>query len=157
MLDHMLFIWCIFFVLCIVTEAATMSLVAVWFMPGALIAMVLSLLSAPVWLQVLVFLVLSALLLLFTRRLSARLLGHKTAATNADRVIGKEGIVTETINDIEAAGQVKVLGQIWSARCDDPLVTVPVGTALFIKRTEGVRLIVSPVPSSLQQNNNSDK
>lgn len=144
----MLLIWGVFFVLCIIAEAATMSLVAIWFMPGALLALLLDLLHIPVWVQVPVFLLVSVALLVFTRRWSAALLGRKPEPTNADRAVGKEGIVTETVSSSAQTGQVRVLGQIWTARSDDDDTVIPAGTEVTVLRIEGVRLIVSPIPKA---------
>ena len=80
-----------------------------------------------------------------TARLSARLRHPKVQPTNADRVIGQIGIVTEVISDRAQAGQVRVMGQIWSARTDDTTDEIAVGCEVRVLRIEGVKLIVTPI------------
>ena len=145
MIDIMLFIWIGFFILSIIVEANTMNLIAIWFMPGTLAAIVLAFLNVAVWIQVLVWLLITAAVFAATWRLSARLRHPKHQPTNADRVIGQTALVTETISDREQTGQVRVMGQIWSARTDDTVDEIPTGTDVRIMRIEGVKLIVTPL------------
>lgn len=145
MIDYMLYIWIVFFILSVIVEANTMNLIAIWFMPGTLIAIVLSLFSVPVWLQVLIWLVVTVAVFASTWNLSARLRKPKVQPTNADRVIGQTAIVTETISDRTQIGQVRVMGQIWSARTDDTADEIPAGTEVRVLRIEGVKLIVTPI------------
>ena len=147
MIDYMLYIWIGFFILSVIVEANTMNLIAIWFMPGTLIAIVLSLLSAPVWLQVLIWLIMTVIVFASTWNLSARLRKPKVHPTNADRVIGQTAIVTQTISDRDQVGQVRVMGQIWSARTetDETADEIPAGTEVRVLRIEGVRLIVTPI------------
>ena len=145
MIDYMLYIWIVFFILSVIVEANTMNLIAIWFMPGTLIAIVLSLFSVPVWLQVLIWLVVTVAVFASTWNLSARLRKPKVQPTNADRVIGQTAIVTETVSDRTQIGQVRVMGQIWSARTDDTADEIPAGTEVRVLRIEGVKLIVTPI------------
>ena len=145
MLDYMLYLWIGFFVLSVIVELNTMNLIAIWFMPGTLVAIVLALFSVPVWIQVTVWLALTIIVFAATGRLSARLRHPKVQPTNADRVIGQTALVTETISDREQTGQAKVLGQIWSARTDDTAEEIPVGTEVRVVRIEGVKIIVSAI------------
>ena len=145
MIDIMLFIWIGFFILSIIVEANTMNLIAIWFMPGTLAAIVLAFLNVAVWIQVLVWLLITTAVFAATWRLPARLRHPKHQPTNADRVIGQTALVTETISDREQTGQVRVMGQIWSARTDDTVDEIPTGTDVRIMRIEGVKLIVTPL------------
>ena len=145
MLDYMLYLWIGFFVLSVIVELNTMNLIAIWFMPGTLVAIVLALFSVPVWIQVTVWLVLTIIVFAATGRLSARLRHPTVQPTKADRVIGQTALVTETLSDREQTGQAKVLGQIWSARTDDTAEEIPVGTEVRVVRIEGVKIIVSAI------------
>ena len=145
MIDIMLYIWIGFFVLSVIVEVNTMNLIAIWFMPGTLIAIVLALLSVPVWIQVLVWLLITVIVFAATGRLSKRLRHPKPQPTNADRVIGQTAIVTETISDRTQTGQARVMGQIWSARTDETETEIPAGTEVRVLRIEGVKLIVTPI------------
>lgn len=143
MIEYMLYIWIGFFILSVIVEANTMNLIAVWFMPGTLAAAILALLSVPVWIQVLVWLVITVAVFASTWRLSARLRRPRVHPTNADRVIGQSAVVTENISDRTQTGQVRVMGQIWSARTDDTADEIPTGTEVRVLRIEGVKLVVS--------------
>ena len=145
MIDIMLYLWIGFFILSVIVEASTMSLTAIWFMPGTLIAIVLSLLAVPVWFQVSVWLVITVVVFAATWRLSKRLRRPRVQPTNADRVIGQTGIVTEAISDRDQCGQVRVLGQVWSARTDESADVIEAGAEVRVIRIEGVKLIVAPI------------
>ncbi len=145
MIDIMLYIWIGFFILSVIVEVNTMNLIAIWFMPGTLIAIILALFSVPVWIQVLVWLFVTVTVFAATYRLSARLRHPKHQPTNADRVIGQTAIVTETVSDRTQTGQARVMGQIWSAKTDDSADEIPVGTEVRVLRIEGVKLIVTPL------------
>ena len=136
------YIWLAVIVLSVITEAATFTLVSVWFVPGALIAMILAFIpTIPLWVQIVVFLVITLLLLIFLKPIANKLLIGKKVATNADSVIGETAVVTETINNLEAKGQVKVKGQIWTARAADQNTTYEAGDILNVIAIEGVKLI----------------
>ena len=138
----MLFLWIAALALAVVMEALTSDLVAIWFVPGALISLVLSLLSVPPFVQILVFLVVGTALVISTRPLCRRLLKGKDVKTGAEALIGKTCIVTEEIRNIDEVGEVKVGGLHWSARTKDPMRVIAIGEQVEILAIEGVKLIV---------------
>lgn len=141
-MDHILpFLWLFVAVVAIITEAFTVSLVSVWFVPSALIAMILAFCGVPYWIQIPVFLLLSVLLILFMKPIAKKVLGVKHIATNADSLIGEQAIVTEEINNLEAKGQVKIRGQVWTARAQDKTKIYQKGEVLNVIAIEGVKLI----------------
>ena len=136
-------VWLIALVIFALAEAATVSLVSIWFAAGALAALVVSLFTDNLFVQCAVFLAVSALCMALVRPLAQKRfspLPHQRT-TNLDRLIGTEAVVTETIDNLAATGQVKASGQIWTARTetDEP---VPVGTVVTVLRIEGVKMIV---------------
>ena len=135
------FVWLGVVVLAVIVEMSTVTLVSIWFLPSALVAMILAFCGVPLWIQILVFLVLSGLFLIFIMPLSKKLFGMKHVATNADSLIGEKAVVVENINNLEACGQVKVRGQIWTARTADGSVTYEKGEILNVIAIEGVKLI----------------
>ena len=143
MLDYMLYIWICFFVISVIIELSTMNLVAIWFMPGIFAAIVLANFSVAVWIQVLVFVVVTILLFATMARWVRRFLRLHNEPTNADRVLGETAIVTEPISNLQQRGQVKVLGQIWTARSMDDR-EISTNTSVIVVRIEGVKLIVIP-------------
>ena len=137
-------IWLLLVVAFLIAEAATVTVISLWFAAGALAAMATALLSGSVWLQAGVFLVVSAIALTALRPLVRKYLTPKLTATNVDSVIGSVGIVTTAINNVAAAGQIKLNGMEWTARSSSGEV-IPAGTQVTVERIEGVKVFVSPV------------
>ena len=125
-----------------VIEGVTPQLVSIWFAGGALVSLIVSLFGAPLWVEVIVFVAVSAILLILTRPLVKRRFAKQIVKTNADALVGGEAVVTQTINNVEGSGLAKILGQVWSARSATG-ETIPEGTAVTVERIEGVKLIVS--------------
>lgn len=138
-------LWLGLLVLSILTEAGTRNLVAVWFMPGEILGIVLGYFGVPLWIQILQFLILTTVLLILTRPLVKRLLPQKPVSTNADRVIGEEALVTQRICFSEGSGQVRVLGQVWSAKAENPDTVIENDSLVRVVRIEGVRVVVCPL------------
>lgn len=136
--------WLAAFIVFAIGEAVTVGLVSVWFAVGALAALFATALGAGLWLQIAVFLGVSALALALFKPLSSKFLKPRLSATNADRVIGAAALVTETIDNAQAQGQVKVNGQVWSARSAQDVV-IHEGTDVRVLRIEGVKVIVETV------------
>ncbi len=134
-------IWAILMVLMLLLEAATQSIVSIWFAAGALAALLLAALGASVPVQVSVFFFVSGLLLAFLLPYLRRKMEIKRTPTNADRIIGAEGIVTETIDAIEGTGQIRVMGMTWSAASVNGEV-LPEGVSVLVKDIKGVRAVV---------------
>ncbi|MEG1426842.1 MAG: NfeD family protein [Oscillospiraceae bacterium] len=135
------YIWLALIILGIIIEAASPQLVSIWFVLGAVAALVASFFGVPVWGQVLLAIVVSIVALVATKPLVKRIVAHKFTGTNADRYIGKEGIVITEINDVMGTGRVMVLGSSWSAISPDVRI-IPAGTKVFVEKIEGVKLLV---------------
>lgn len=134
-------VWLVAAIVFAILEAATVGLTSVWFAVGALAALAAELLGATLWLQIVIFLLVSAVTLYFTRPLVKKYVNNKVEPTNADMLIGKECRVTETVDNISGTGAVYVDGKTWTARCDGEEI-IPVGELVIAKRIEGVKLIV---------------
>lgn len=143
-------IWLVLMVVFLVTEASTVTLVSLWFAAGSLAAMIVSLLSGAIWLQVAVFLAVSAILLTALRPLVRKYVTPKLTRTNIDSVIGSTGLVTVAIDNVAAAGQVKLGAMVWTARSTSG-ETIPEGTLVRVDKIEGVKVLVSPaeVPANI--------
>ena len=70
--------WLGVLVICLIVEGAVPGLVSIWFAFGALVALLTSLLNAPLWLQVTVFLVVSLAALFLTRPLVKKYVNGRT-------------------------------------------------------------------------------
>ena len=139
---NMTIFWLIAFILFVVGEAVTVGLVSIWFAVGSLGAPLTAGLGGGLWLQIAVFLILSALSLMLLKPLSRKwMAGHKAARTNADRVIGETALVTEDIDNTMATGQVQVDGQIWTARSAHGVV-IPAGSRVKVLSIQGVKVMV---------------
>lgn len=133
--------WLIALIVLVVGEAVTVGLTFIWFAVGALGALLVTALGGQLWLQIVAFLVLSALSLILVRPLATRFMKPGISPTNADRVIGMTAVVTETIDNLAGAGLVNISGQIWSARSQHNVV-IPVGAEVKVLRIEGVKVFV---------------
>ena len=142
-------LWLILTLVFLVTEAATVTVVSLWFAAGSLAAMVVALLGCRIWIQVLVFLVVSAAALTALRPLVRKYLTPKLTVTNIDSVIGSVGLVTTAIDNIEAHGQVKLGAMEWTARSTSGQ-PIEAGTRVRVDRIEGVKVFVSPVEVTAQ-------
>lgn len=141
-MEYMIWIWLGAAVVFGILEAMTAGLISVWFVAGAVAAMVAAMLEADVMVQAGVFIVVSALALALTRPLVRRWTQTRTVATNADRVLGQTAKVTEAVDNDNSMGAVYVDGKTWSARSSDGSV-IPAGTRVQVERMEGVKLFVS--------------
>ena len=139
-------IWLVLLLLFAGTEALTVGLTSIWFAAGALCALIAALLGGPLWVQIALFLAVSALCLLAVRPLAKRLLNSRVEPTNADRVIGEQAQVTEDIDNIRGKGAVVIRGVVWTARSEDGSC-VPSGTLVKVLRIEGVKVFVERTPA----------
>ena len=141
---NVIIFWAILLVAFLVIEAGTAGLTSIWFALGAAGALI-SAAVAPtldlLWLQVMIFLIISGVSLYFTRPLAKKYAKVKETATNANRVLDMVGIVRETIDNMEGTGTVYVNGKLWTARTEGE-APIEVGTSVDVLRIEGVKLIV---------------
>ena len=143
-------LWLVLLVAFLAAEAATVSMVSLWFAVSALVALLVALLGGPGWLQGTLFLVISAVLLALLRPIVRRYISPRITATNVDSVIGSTGLVTAAIDNVSAAGQVKLGAMEWTARSTSGQ-PIPVGTRVRVDKIEGVKVYVSPaeVPANV--------
>ena len=134
--------WLIVLVVLIATEVATMGLTTIWFAAGALVAAIISLLGGNVWWQVGIGLVVSLLLLFFTRPIAVKYFNRERVRTNVESLVGRQAIVISEVNNLQGTGQVNISGQEWSARASSDSVTYPVGSVVNVVAISGVKLIV---------------
>ncbi len=143
-------VWLGLMVVFLVVEAACpIHLVSIWFAAGSLAALAAAALGAALWLQVALFLVVSALLLAALWPLVRKYLNPSLSATNVDAVVGTVGYVTAPIDNVAAQGQVKLGGMEWSARSTTG-DAIPQGVQVQVDRIEGVKAYVTPVKEVCQ-------
>lgn len=134
--------WLIAFVIFLVAEIATVSLTSIWFAVGALLTFVFTFVCDVVWVQILVFLIVSLVMVLVTRPLADKYLNQSREKTNIDAIAGKTAVVTEDIDNLQAVGEVRLAGQDWMARSVDDSIRLAKGTQVVVKEVRGVKLIV---------------
>lgn len=134
--------WLILLIVCIGIEIATLGLTSIWFAGGAVPAMIVAAVGGPLWLQVMLFFIVSLLLLFFTRPVAVKYFNKDRIKTNAESLVGRTAIVISDINNLEGIGQVTVSGQEWSARSVKDGILIPTGTVVIVRAINGVKLIV---------------
>lgn len=143
--------WVLVLVVAAVAELATLNLVSLWFAVAALIALLASLLGASTAVQLILFVIFSlAGFLVFIIWIRPRLGRRVITPTNADRIMGKEGVVTVPLDPTSGAGLIRVQGQIWSALSEQERV-IPEGTAVRVVGIRGVKAIVEPVEEGQEE------
>ena len=145
----MTIVWTAAIILFGVVEAATAGLVCIWFVAGALVALVAAFVDASLTLQIILFLVVSAAALALTRPMLRRITNANAIPTNADRVLGEVAKVTETIDNENSLGAVYADGKTWTARSVDDTV-IPAGSRVVIESMQGVKLYVKPVETKME-------
>lgn len=139
--QYMLAFWAIMLVAFIVIEAVTAQLVTIWFAVGSLASLIAQMLGAEVWLQWVIFVAVSAVVLAATRPLVKKFTKTKVQPTNADRCIGQTAVVTEKIDNIAGKGSVRVGGIMWTARSETGDV-IEENQEVTVTKIDGVKLIV---------------
>lgn len=136
-------VWLAAMIVLLVVEGIVPGLVSIWFALGALAALISAMLGAPIWLQIVWFLLVSVVSLALTRPLAKKYVNGRAQPTNADTCIGKEGVVTEDIDNIQGTGAVAVGGKVWTARALNDGLRIETGDVVKIIRIEGVKVIVA--------------
>ena len=136
-------LWFVLMVVFLLVEASTVVMVSLWFAAGSLAALIASLLGAGLWLQILLFFLVSAALLAALRPVAKKHFTPRIQRTNVDALIGSQGYVLEEINNLTATGKVKLGAMEWTARstANHP---IPAGTLVTVDKIEGVKVYVSP-------------
>lgn len=135
-------VWLLLLVVLVVAELISLGLTTIWFAGGALIAAIAAMLGLPVYVQVLLFLIVSLGLLFSTRPLAVKYFNKDRVKTNAESLVGRQAIVVSEIDNLMGTGRVTVGGQEWSARTSDDGKKLPVGAVADVVAIHGVKLIV---------------
>lgn len=138
----MVYVWLGVLVAAVIVEFCTTQMVSIWFAIGALASFFVALAGVEqIWIQIVVFVIVSAIAVIVTRPLVKKMVNGKAEPTNADMVIGKTGVVTEVIDNLAPSGQVKVAGAVWTARSQDDSV-IGENEKVIVKEISGVKLLV---------------
>ena len=144
MAEYMIYIWLGVILFALIVEGITAQLVSIWFVPGGLAGLIAGFCGAGEWIQVLIGAVVTLVCLIATRPLVNRIMRFRKEETNSGRLIGEEGVVVQEIQNLDAVGQVKIQGNVWSARSENGQA-IPEHSRVTVVRIEGVKLIVKPL------------
>ena len=140
-IDTMYIVWTVAIIAFGILEGVTAQLVSIWFVAGAVAAIISVPLGAPQWLQIVIFFAVSLIVLAATRPFIKKKIAPKQERTNADRCIGQDAVVCEEINNLLSTGQVKTDGKVWTARSSDDSI-IPKDAVVTVEKIDGVKLIV---------------
>jgi membrane protein implicated in regulation of membrane protease activity len=136
-------LWLLVVIGFVVAEGFTLGLTFIWFAGGALLSMLVSFFGFGLWLQIIAFIVGSAVMLIYTRPIAIKFFKIGATKTNVDSLIGKQGVVIKTLEPF-TMGHVKVKGQIWSAKPSDDEI-IAEGETVEVVEIDGVKLIVKKI------------
>ena len=97
-------VWLAILIILVVIEIFTLGLTTIWFAGGALVAILVAALGGPVWLQIIIAAVVSAVLLFFTRPIAMKYFNRDRERTNAESLVGRQAIVISEINNLQGIG-----------------------------------------------------
>lgn len=137
--------WLVLFILFLVFEVATMGLTTIWFAGGAIAAFALALADVHIIIQIVVFFAVSIFLLFVTRPIASRYINKNTVKTNIDEIVGKVVKCTETIDNYNEMGSVRINGNEWMARTVTDNMTIPKDTMVQVVEIVGAKVIVQPI------------
>lgn len=142
-MDWTMILWFALLLIFLIVEASCpIHLVSIWFAAGSLVALIASFLGAPLWLEIVLFLVVSSVMVALFWPFIKKFLNPKVEKTNVEAIVGTQGYVTADIDNLTATGQVKLGAMEWTARSTSGH-PIPKGTLVKVDRIEGVKAFVS--------------
>ena len=141
------YFWLFVLIACLIAEAITTQLVSLWFVGGAIGAMIAAKCELGLLPQFMIFVLLSFVLLLLFRPMLRSCLRTRQDRTNADRILNQKAIVTQAINNEQQTGQIRLMGQTWTARSMHENEQIAEGKTVVVRRISGVKAIVELLPN----------
>ena len=148
----MVIVWTVVLIAALIVEGATFALVAIWFAAGALGALIAAGLGATLFVQLIVFVVLALVMLIFTRPLLKKLFPNKFIPTNSELEIGKTAVVIEAIDNATGKGRVKLSGVNWAAISENG-EDIPVDEIVVVKEIRSAKVVVARNSESIEKKN----
>ncbi|MDO4174682.1 MAG: NfeD family protein [Eubacteriales bacterium] len=142
MLIPSVYFWLIVLIACLIAEACTTQLLTIWFAVGSVGALIAAALGFNEAVQLGVCLVLSFVLLLLLRPLVRNVLHLRQDRTNADRILDQTAVVIQTIDERNGTGQIRLMGQVWTARALQKDEVIATGETVVVRRISGVKAMV---------------
>lgn len=150
-------LWVVILIAALVVEIATMGLTTIWFAGGALIALIAAAIGVPLVVQILAFLIISVVLLVFTRPVAVKYFNKDRVRTNVESLVGRQAIVVSRVDNLRGVGQVSVGGQEWSARSSLDDVVLEEGAVVTVLAISGVKLICQTDSVSVPKKDTAEK
>lgn len=151
-MNELMMFWLVVLILSIGIEVWSLGLTSIWFAGGALAAIAAAFFGGPLWLQVILFFLVSLALLIFTRPIAVKYFNRERVKTNVESMVGRQAIVIGRIDNLQGIGQVTVGGQEWSARSFEDGKRLEAGTVVVVVAVSGVKLIVKEDPQMQKVN-----
>ena len=133
----------------LILEMFTMGFLVFWLGIGCLLAMLVSFIIPSIVVQTAVFVLSSGILIFATKPLVKKFAEKDNAKTNVYSLVGKKAIVIEDIDWVTGSGQIKLNGEVWSAKTKEQ-VNISKGTEVEIESIEGVKAFVTPLKETIQ-------
>lgn len=137
--------WLLLAAIFVVVEIITLGLTTLWFAGGAFVAAIAAACGAGLTIQILLFVLVTVVLLIFTRPLAVKYLDAKIEKTNTEALIDQTALVLTEINNLKETGLVKINGMEWTARATEDAMIIPEGKAVRVVEIQGVKLIVENI------------
>ncbi len=141
-MEYMGFVWLGLLVIFLLIEMATVGLVTIWMAGGALAALILELAGLSFWWQIWAFLIVSFVLLIFTRPFAVKYINSHHEKTNYEKIIGKVVRITERVDNLKETGTAVINGLEWTARAERDEEIIEPGDQAEVVRISGVKVIV---------------
>ena len=141
----MAIIWLIALIVLVIIEIISQGLTTIWFAGGSLVALISTFCGANLFVQIAIFLVVSIVLLIFTRPIAMLHFNKKVVPTNVETLPGEVCVITEAVDNIGAKGKAELNGMEWTVRSASEGILIPEGARAKVLRVEGVKLIVEQV------------
>lgn len=141
-MEYMGFVWLGLLVIFLLIEMATVGLVTIWMAGGALAALILELAGLSFWWQIWAFLIVSFVLLIFTRPFAVKYINSHHEKTNYEKIIGKVVRITERVDNLKETGTAVINGLEWTARAERDEEIIEQGDQAEVVRISGVKVIV---------------
>lgn len=141
-MENTVYIWLGLLILFLIIEIATVGLTTIWMAGGALVALILELAGVNIWWQIWAFLIVSFILLVFTRPFAAKYINSHHEKTNYEGIIGKVVRITERVDNLQETGTAIVNGLEWTTRTEQNGEVLQPGDLAKVVNISGVKLIV---------------
>lgn len=151
-MEVMFWVWLAVIAVAIIIEILTLDLVSVWFAFGAVIPFILAAVGGiAIEIQIAVFVIVSALLIIFMRNWAKKLLfKNMNEKTNINSIIGKKIRLLED-TDFEHLGSLKINDVTWTAVSHDGKL-IKAGQIVEVVKVDGNKLLVKEVEEKANNN-----